>query len=91
MAKCPYSVILRLETDTDFRERLRVAATIFGVDDPAGWTRENALKVALLDDVNSKYAYCLQNSPYHSRPGLDPAVIPDELLATAVGEVMAGR
>lgn len=83
-----YNTVIRLESDTDFRERLRAAAAAAGVGDPYGWVSTNALKVALLDDVNSKYEYCLNASPYHSRPGYDPAVIPDQTITDAVTKIL---
>lgn len=86
----PFNTINQLQQDTDFQDRLKIAAATLGISDPIGWVAANALAVAMLEEVNTKYENCLATCPYHSRPGFDPEVISDELLVKAVGEVLGG-
>lgn len=77
-----YSDIALLESDTDFRQRIRACASTEGVDDPVTWSNDHSWEIAGTPSFGDKYASALAAGV--PRPGNDQSVINDGEILSAV-------
>ena len=87
------SAISRAAADDDLLERMTAAAAAAGVDDPEGWVKMNARRIAASpvteagDTVAGVYDYAVATYNPTPRPGENPAVVTDDYLRAAVAAV----
>lgn len=81
------TAIAELAADSDFLQRVQIAALHEGVPDPRMWASEHALEVASRPFLASAYE-AASLDPFRVRPGADPDVIDDDQITTAVNSVL---
>ena len=86
------STVYELFECEHFRKRVQAALLNEGFFDtpPEIWYQTFGQRVAANPPIVEAFEYGKNSRPYHSSLGLDPSIIPDKLIVTAVQEVLNG-